>query len=152
MAVEKLIKDKIDVCLISETKIDESLSNQQFKTNGYEMFRNNRDLERSGGGIVFYVQKQSSEVFCRKSVLRNFAKFTGKHLPQSLFINKVAGLRQWLCIGIYRPPSQNENYFTDHLPKSLGRLTCQYDKTMLIEDLNLAFGNKSLENFMSTIN
>ena len=29
----------------------------------------------------------------RKSVLRNFAKFTGKHLCQSLFFNKFAGLR-----------------------------------------------------------
>ena len=30
------------------------------------------------------------EVFCKKDVLRNFAKFTGKHLCQSLFFNKVA--------------------------------------------------------------
>ena len=29
------------------------------------------------------------EVFCRKGVLRNFAKFTGKHLRQSLFFAKV---------------------------------------------------------------
>ena len=29
----------------------------------------------------------------RKGVLRNFAKFTGKYLCQSLFLNKVAGLR-----------------------------------------------------------
>ena len=29
----------------------------------------------------------------RKGVLRNFAKFTGKHLCQSLFFNKVAALR-----------------------------------------------------------
>ena len=28
----------------------------------------------------------------KKSVLRNFAKFTGKHLRQSLFFNKVSGL------------------------------------------------------------
>ena len=33
------------------------------------------------------------EVFCKNGVLRNFAKFTGKHLCQSLFFNKVAGLR-----------------------------------------------------------
>ena len=33
------------------------------------------------------------EVFYKKGVLRNFAKFTGKHLCQSLFFNKVAGLR-----------------------------------------------------------
>ena len=30
-------------------------------------------------------QKQPLEVFCRKDVLRNFAKFTGKHLCQSLW-------------------------------------------------------------------
>ena len=30
-------------------------------------------------------------VFCEKGVLRNFAKFTGKHLCQRLFFNKVAG-------------------------------------------------------------
>ena len=30
--------------------------------------------------------------FVRKGVLRNFAKFTGKHLCQSLFSNKVTGL------------------------------------------------------------
>ena len=29
----------------------------------------------------------------RKGVLRNFAKFAGIHLCQSLFFNKVAGLR-----------------------------------------------------------
>ena len=34
------------------------------------------------------------EVFCRKTILRNFAKYTGNHLCQSLFLNKVAGLRR----------------------------------------------------------
>ena len=32
------------------------------------------------------------EVFCKKGVLRNFAKFKGKYLCQSLFFNKVATL------------------------------------------------------------
>ena len=31
------------------------------------------------------------ELFCKKGVLRNFAKFTGKHLCQNLFFSKVAG-------------------------------------------------------------
>ena len=31
--------------------------------------------------------------FCNKDVLRNFAKFTGKHLRQRFFFNKLAGLR-----------------------------------------------------------
>ena len=33
------------------------------------------------------------ELFCKKSVLRNFAKFTGKHMCQSLFFNEITGLR-----------------------------------------------------------
>ena len=34
----------------------------------------------------------------KKGALRNFAKFTGKHLCQRLFFNKVAGRRTWnLC-------------------------------------------------------
>ena len=39
------------------------------------------------------VPKQPPEVFCKKSILRNFAKFTGKHLCESLYFNKFAGLR-----------------------------------------------------------
>ena len=33
------------------------------------------------------------EVLCRKGVLRNFERFTGKHLCQSLLFNNVVGLR-----------------------------------------------------------
>ena len=44
---------------------------------------------------VFYCTFRSSlsEMFCKKGVLRNTAKFTGKHLCKSLFFNKVAGMR-----------------------------------------------------------
>ena len=44
---------------------------------------------------LFYDTDRSSrqEVFCKKGFLRNFEKFTGKHLFQSGFFNKVAGLR-----------------------------------------------------------
>ena len=33
------------------------------------------------------------ELFCKTGVLKNFTKFTGKHLCQRRFLNKVAGLR-----------------------------------------------------------
>ena len=50
----------------------------------FESKTNIRDIKSS--------QKQPSEVFYKKVVLRNFAKFNGKHLYKSLFFNKVAGL------------------------------------------------------------
>ena len=38
-------------------------------------------------------QKQSSKGVLEKGALKNFSKFTGKHLSQSLFFKKVIGLR-----------------------------------------------------------
>ena len=44
------------------------------------------------------IRSSRPEVFCKKGVLRNFAKFTEKHLCQSLFFNKVADLRLQLYL------------------------------------------------------
>ena len=41
----------------------------------------------------YNIQKQAPEVFYQKRCFRIFAKFTGKHLWQSLLFNKGAGLR-----------------------------------------------------------
>ena len=38
-------------------------------------------------------RSSTPEVFCKEGALRNFAKFTIKHLCHSLFFNKVAGVR-----------------------------------------------------------
>ena len=44
-------------------------------------------------GVVWLFRNSRPEMFCKKGVLRNFAKFIGKHLCQSLFFNKVADFR-----------------------------------------------------------
>ena len=64
-------------------------------------------------------QHESSrlELFRKKGVLRNFTKFTGKHLCQGLFFNKVAGLRQALTEHLRWPLLTAENLLK----------TCSYD-------------------------
>ena len=53
------------------------------------LFRKNKFLVEE-----HYIFRSSRpEVFWKKGVIRNFAKFTGKHLCQSSFLNKVADLR-----------------------------------------------------------
>ena len=46
-----------------------------------------------GGWKKTYHRSSRPKVFCEKGVFRNFVKFTGKHLCQSLFLNKSAGKR-----------------------------------------------------------
>ena len=42
---------------------------------------------------MIFSRSSRPEVFRKKGVLRNFVKFTGKHMRQTLFLNKVAGFR-----------------------------------------------------------
>ena len=62
------------------------------------------DITPGATGVFFmlsenYPKTRSScpKVFCKKGVLNNFTKFTGKHLCQNLFFNKVAGWRVFSC-------------------------------------------------------
>ena len=42
---------------------------------------------------IHKLRSSHPEVFFKNGILRNFTKFTGKHLCQSLFFNNVAGPR-----------------------------------------------------------
>ena len=75
-------------------------------------------------------------MFYKKGVLRNFTKFTGKHLCQSLFFNKVAGLRPaslskkrlWhRCFPVLCEISKN-TVFTEHL-QTTASVKCSLSKT-----------------------
>ena len=63
------------------------IHNLLFGVNFIERFK---DEENCHSTLIL---KQPPEVFYKKVVLKNFVKFTGKHLSQSLFLNRVAGLR-----------------------------------------------------------
>ena len=41
---------------------------------------------------MWYFRSSRREVICKKGALKCFGKFTGKHLCQCLFLNKVAGI------------------------------------------------------------
>ena len=48
--------------------------------------------------LLDYDRSTRPEVFYKKGVFKNFRKFTGKHLCQGLFFNKIAGLSSGLFL------------------------------------------------------
>ena len=52
-------------------------------------------------------------MLCKIGVLKNFAKFTGKHLSQSLFFNKVAGWHT--CFPVNFAKFLRTHFLTEHL-------------------------------------
>ena len=75
--------------------------------------------------FYFHVSRNSRpDVFCKKGVLRNFPKFTGKHPCKSLFFNKVADLRPetllkkrlWdRCFPVNFAKFLRKSFLTEHL-------------------------------------
>ena len=52
---KELVLSDTDICLISETKLDDSFPDQQFHVNGYKMFR--KDRNKFGGGLILFVKE-----------------------------------------------------------------------------------------------
>ena len=63
-------------------------------------------------------------MLCKKGVLRTFTKFTGKHLCQSPFFNKVEGLSYWIA---FYKNGNKETYFhsfeVEYIPKEIRKFT-----------------------------
>ena len=98
----------------------------------------------------FCVQKQPFADAIQNSILRNFAKFTGKHLPWSLFFNKVAGLRfQHRCFPVSFAKFLRTTFFTEHL---WWRLLCIRQKTSNFKIIVFFFQVKPSSMILNEVN
>ena len=57
-----------------------------------------------------------------------------------------------MIIAIYKPPSQNVDYFLQNISNMIDFYTTTYEKCMLMGDFNLKPCDKSLQNFMDKQN
>ena len=104
--------------------------------------------------IIIIIRSSRLEVFCRKGILRNFAKFTGKHLYQNLFVNKVVGcatllkkrLLQW-CFSINFAKFLRTPFLTEHLLWLI-----LYNKLQSTTNVTILAINDNLHNYRWSIN
>ena len=104
-AIEELVQNKVDICFLSETKIDETFPNEQFLINCYKLFR--RDRNCHGEGVLCYINENIPSKTVNVEGIVKECKI--------VLIDFSIKTRKWLFIGLYKPPSQNENYFLDNL-------------------------------------
>ena len=93
-AVEELVQNKVDICFLSETKIDGTSPNQQFMINGFKLFRIDRDCH--GGGVLCYINENIPSKTLNIEV-------TVKECEMVLIEFSIK-TRKWLFIGLYKPP------------------------------------------------
>ena len=141
--LEELIKDKIDIFLISETKLDSSFPSGQFVIKGYSTpFR--LDRNQNGGGLLLYVRE---DIPCK--ILK---EYTPEKPIENLFVEINLRSRKWLLSCSYNPKT---NLIADHL-HCIGReidfYSSKYDNFVILGHLNTEVSNSFMEQFSTSYN
>ena len=134
-----LISDNVDILIVAETKIDRTFPSSQFYINGFkEPFRFDRD--KNGGGLLIYV---------REGVPAKLK--TDFKLPSNIecgIIEINLNKKKWLLLGIYRPPSQQEEYFFNEIGKALDNYSTTNENFIIVGDFNTEENGQNIRNFL----
>ena len=117
-------KSNASVLGLTETKLDDSISNQEIDIQGYILIRSDRN--RHGGGVACYIKNN----LCFQK--NNF--FTDE--IENLFFDILLPKSKPFTVGIfYRPPNQNQ--FIEKINEDFHHLNCENKEVYILGDLNI---------------
>ena len=141
--MKTIISGKIDILVITESKLDDTFPDNQFLIDGFPLpYRIARDS--NGGGILIFVRE---DLPCR--VLKSHVKpdnFDGIVLEINLRKDK------WLLFGGYNPHKGNIQTFLMQLTPILDHYLCSYDNYLVIGDFNSEPDGEAMEEFCNNYN
>ena len=139
--LQQLICDKVDILTIAETKIDSSFPTAQFRLANYHKTYG-LDISDKSRGILVYIK---SNIPTHQLNCGNLCKSIQAVLFEINLRNK-----KWLVISIYRPPSQNNEFFLNSLTNITYHFTKLFDIYIIIDDFNPEPSNTTLKHFLES--
>ena len=138
-----LVKDRMDIMLFSQTKIDSSFPPSQFTIEGYSNpFRRARDVH--GGGLLLYVR---DDIPCKEIKAHNFPNDMECILIEIKLRNK-----KYILVAGYNPHKEMISRFLTHVGRALDKLLGDYDNILILGDLNSTQVEPNMKNFCETYN
>ena len=138
-----MIKDNVDILLVSETKIDDSYPEGRFFIEGYkEPIR--LDRNKNGGGLLFFVH---DDLECKEIKSHKLTKKT-----EGIFLKLTIRNTKWLIMGGYNPKKENIKSFLDQIGKELDKFLPNYENLLLLGDFNSEMCEEHMKNFCETYN
>ena len=137
-----LIKDKIDVLMISETKLDEIFPTSQFMINSFSA-PVRLDRNDKGGGIILYIRDDipSRLVSTESSQVEGF------------FVEiNLRNKKKWLLCCSYNAKKDLIRQHLYALSKSIEVFTSKYDNLLFLGDFNAGVEDASVKNFCRSYN
>ena len=142
-SLKTIIRENIDILLISETKLDNSFPTSQFAINGYSLpFR--LDLSRNSGGLLLYVR---DNLPCR-SLKMQMAYDT----LEGIFIEINLRKTKWLVFGGYNFDKSNIDSYLKNLGPNLDHYMAKYENWIILGDFNSEMHEASMREFCSLYN
>ena len=132
----KFIRGKVDILMISETKIDESFPLGQFKVNGFNApFRLNHNS--NSGGIMLFVREDLP------------AKFIASETPpvEGLYAEVKLRKQKLLISCSYNPNKSMICQHMETLAKNMDLYSLTYENFVFLGDFNASTEHSALKDF-----
>ena len=148
-----IVKDKVDILVLTETHLDSSFPTTQFLIDGFKTpYR--QDRNRYGGGIMIYVREDIPSKILEK---HRFPDVIFDHTDnlgpiEGIFIEINLKKSKWLLFGSYHRPKQSDGYYFDKVTHALDFYATDYQKFLLTGDFNTEEYEPILSSFLSEQN
>ena len=144
-----IVKNNIDILVLTETKLDDSFPTAQFAIDGFSMpYR--QDRNRQGGGILIYVREYIPTKMLNKHTFPDviFENENSLGPIEGIFIEINLRKTKWLLFGTYHRPIQNDEYYFENLSHALDVYVKDYNKFLLAGDFNCQEHEEVLKSFI----
>ncbi len=124
---EMVYSEAVDLMFVSETWLNDSISNQEILSFGYDIYRTDRSSGRSGGGVL--VAKKHG-TFINNNQISSIATASLEAVAIECILPSRA---KWLIVCCYRPPNSNE---INDLRSLADNVFPSYEKILIAGDFN----------------
>ena len=135
-----LIKNRVDILLISETKLDGTFPKPQFSIQGFTHFR--LDRTANGGGVIFYIRSDIPA----KSLPLLFGDI------ECIITDITISKKKWIILGSYNPQKSMISNHLAILGKNLCHYLPSYDNVVILGDFNSEIKEDAMSDFCSLYN
>ena len=134
-----LVKGKVDIIVITESKLDHIFPGSSFRINGYNKpFR--KDRNRNGGEIFVFIR---DDIPCKELQIIFFNEF------EVLFVEINLSHSKWLFVACYHPPNQNDDLIFRKLSNQIDFYSKTYDNFFIVGDFNCQETEPMLSEFLN---
>ena len=123
-----LSNNLIDMLAISETKLDDSFTNQQFVCTGFNIHR--YDYTGRSGGIMVFIRndiphRRRTDLEC------------SMHGTESLVMECIVRKQKWIVITCYKSPSIKHEHFVESLDTMCATALSESSDVLIMGDFNI---------------